>query len=88
MTTQDQIIIICILAFIAVPLGTFITIKTINKLSRPPVNALNRTADNKSNPALIAKFIIDQWNSSEFNKEQDIPFTFSFKFKRVWFTEN
>jgi hypothetical protein len=45
MTTQDQIIIICILAFIAVPLGTFITIKTINKLSRAPVNALNRTAD-------------------------------------------
>jgi hypothetical protein len=45
MTTQDQIIIICVLAFIAVPLGTFITIKTINKLSRPPVNALNRTAD-------------------------------------------
>jgi len=45
MTSQDQIIIICILAFITVPLGTFITIKTINKLSRPPVNALNRTAD-------------------------------------------
>src|ERR1700753_655132 len=45
MTTQNQTIIFCILAFIAVPLGTFITIKTINKLSRPPVNALNRTAD-------------------------------------------
>jgi hypothetical protein len=45
MTTQDQIIIICILAFITVPLGTFITIKTINKLSRAPVNTLNRTAD-------------------------------------------
>jgi hypothetical protein len=45
MTTQDQIIIICVLAFIAVPLGTFITIKTIKKLTRPPVNALNRTAD-------------------------------------------
>lgn len=42
MTTQDQIIIICGLAFIAVPLGTFITIKTIKKLTRPPVNALNR----------------------------------------------
>jgi hypothetical protein len=40
--------------------------------------------DNKSNPALIAKFIIDQWNSSAFNKKEDIPFTFSFKFKRVW----
>jgi hypothetical protein len=40
MTTQDQIIIICILAFISVPLGTFITIKTIKKLTRPPVNTL------------------------------------------------
>src|SRR6266436_86576 len=45
MTTQDQIIIICVLAFIAVPLGTFITIKTINKLSRPPVNTLDRRGD-------------------------------------------
>lgn len=45
MTTQDQIIIISILAFIAVPLGTFITIKTINKLSRPPVNTLVRSRD-------------------------------------------
>lgn len=36
--------------------------------------------DNKSNPALIAKFIVDQWNSSGFNKKEDIPF----KFKRVW----
>jgi hypothetical protein len=45
MTTHDQIIIICILAFITVPLGTFITIKTINKLSRPPVNTLVRSGD-------------------------------------------
>jgi uncharacterized protein YneF (UPF0154 family) len=45
MTTHDQIIIICVLAFIAVPLGTFITIKTINKLSRPPVNTLVRSGD-------------------------------------------
>ncbi len=42
--------------------------------------------NNKSNPALIIKFILDQWNSSGFNKKQDISFTFSFKFKRVWFT--
>jgi hypothetical protein len=42
--------------------------------------------DNKSNPVLIADFIVDQWNSSGFNKKEDIPFTFSFKFKRVWFT--
>lgn len=43
MTTQDQIIIICVLAFIAAPLGTFISIKTINKLTRPPVNTLTTT---------------------------------------------
>ena len=42
--------------------------------------------DNKSNPDLIDEFIIDQWNSSGFNKKQDISFTFSFKFKRVWFS--
>lgn len=35
----------CVLAFIAVPLGTFVTIKTINKLSRPPVNTLVRSGD-------------------------------------------
>ena len=45
MTTQHQIIAVCVLAFIAVPLGTFITIKTINKLTRPPVNVLNRSGD-------------------------------------------
>jgi hypothetical protein len=44
--------------------------------------------DNKSNPALIAKFIIDQWNSSGFNRKEDIPLTFSFKFKRVWFSSH
>jgi hypothetical protein len=45
MTTQDQVIIICVLAFIAVPLGGFITIKTINKLTKPPVNTLVRSGD-------------------------------------------
>src|ERR1700678_108338 len=45
MTTQDQIITICVLVFIAVPLGTFTIIKTINKLSRPPVNTLVRSGD-------------------------------------------
>ena len=42
--------------------------------------------NNQSNPNLIAKFIVDQWNSSRFNKKEDIPITFSFKFKRVWFS--
>lgn len=45
MTTQNEVIIICVLAFIAVPLGGFITIKTINKLTKPPVSSLNRQAD-------------------------------------------
>lgn len=45
MTTQHQIITICVLAFIGVPLGTFTIIKTINKLSRPPVNTLHRSGD-------------------------------------------
>jgi hypothetical protein len=43
MTSQNQIIIACVLASIAVPLGTFVTIKTINKLMRPPVNNLLRS---------------------------------------------
>ena len=42
--------------------------------------------NNKSNSALITKFIVDQWNSSGFNMKKDTPITFSFKFKRVWFS--
>jgi hypothetical protein len=45
MTTQHQIIAICIIAVIAVPLGTFTAFKTINKLMRPPVNTLVRSGD-------------------------------------------
>jgi hypothetical protein len=45
MTHQDQIIIICILAFIGIPLASFTAIKTINKLTRPPVNSLVRPGD-------------------------------------------
>ncbi len=45
MTTQHQIIAACVLAFTAVPLGTFVTIKLINKLTRPPVNTLVRSGD-------------------------------------------
>ncbi len=41
--------------------------------------------NNKSNPALIAKFLYDQWNSSGFNNTTLL--SFSFEFKRVWFTE-
>jgi hypothetical protein len=42
--------------------------------------------NNQSNSALITKFIVDQWNSSGFNKKEDRQITFSFKFKRVWFS--
>jgi len=42
--------------------------------------------DNKSNSALIIKFILEQWNSSGFNLKEDSLITFSFKFKRVWFS--
>jgi len=49
MTTQHQIITICVLAFIAVPLGTFTIIKTIKKLTRPPVNTLVRSGDIEMN---------------------------------------
>ena len=45
MTHQNQIIIFCILAVIAAPLGTFTIIKTIKNLSRPPVNVLHRRGD-------------------------------------------
>jgi hypothetical protein len=43
--------------------------------------------NNKSNSDLIIKFILDQWKSSGFNMKQDTPITFSFKFKRVWFSD-
>ena len=41
--------------------------------------------NNKSNPLLITKFILDQWESSGF--ENKVQMAFSFKFKRVWFSD-
>jgi hypothetical protein len=35
---------------------------------------------------LITKFIMDQWYSSGFNINPGTLITFSFKFKRVWFS--
>jgi hypothetical protein len=43
-------------------------------------------ANNESNPDLIIKFILEQWKSSGFEIKQGIKITFSFKFKRVWFS--
>lgn len=45
MTTQHQIIAFCVLGVIAVPLGTFTLIKTINKIWRPAANTLQRPGD-------------------------------------------
>jgi hypothetical protein len=45
MTHQDQIIIFCILALFAVPVGTFTAIKTVKKLTRPVSNTLVRHGD-------------------------------------------
>ncbi len=42
--------------------------------------------NNKSNPALIIKFIMDQWNTSGFEIRENTIITYSFKFKRVWFS--
>ena len=43
-------------------------------------------ANNKSNPALIIQFIMEQWKSSGFELGEGTILTFSFKFKRVWFS--
>lgn len=40
--------------------------------------------NNKSNSALIHKFILDQFNSSPFEIKRGSQLCFSFKFKRVW----
>lgn len=45
MTHQDQVIAICVLLIITVPLGTFTTIKLIKRLTRAPVNTLVRPGD-------------------------------------------
>lgn len=42
--------------------------------------------NNKSNSTLIIKFVLDQWNSSGFNLREGTLLSFSFKFKRVWFS--
>jgi len=42
--------------------------------------------DNKSNPKLIIKFILEQWLSSGFEVREGTEITLSFKFKRVWFS--
>lgn len=40
--------------------------------------------DNKSNPELIIKFIINQWDSSIFELKKGREITFALKYKRVW----
>jgi hypothetical protein len=43
--------------------------------------------NNKSNSDLITRFILDQWYTSGFELKQDSLITFSFKWKKVWFTD-
>ncbi len=58
-----------------------------NSLSVPTLNLSEPfLVNNKSNSVLIIKFIVDQWNSSGFELKPDVQISFSFKFKRVWFT--
>jgi hypothetical protein len=40
--------------------------------------------NNKSDPALIINFILEQWKSSGFQVREGTIITFSIKFKRVW----
>jgi hypothetical protein len=42
--------------------------------------------NNKSNSNLIIKFILEQWDSSGFELRKDTLLSFSFKWKRVWFS--
>jgi len=42
--------------------------------------------DNNSNSNLIIKFILEQWKSSGFEVKEGTIISFSFKFKRVWFS--
>lgn len=56
-------------------------------LNKPTLNLSEPfLVDNKSNPQLIIKFILEQWISSDFEIREGIKITFSFKFKRVWFS--
>lgn len=43
--------------------------------------------NNRSNSRLITKFILHQWDSSDFNFKVDSQIIFSFKFKRLWLSE-
>ncbi len=45
MTTQHQVIALCVIGFIAVPVGCFTIVKCINKLIRLPENTLHRRND-------------------------------------------
>lgn len=56
-------------------------------LSAPTLNLSEPfLVNNRSNSNLIIKFILEQWNSSGFQIGEGITITFSFKFKRVWFS--
>lgn len=59
--------------------------KKSNSITRATLNLSEPfLVDNKSNSALIIKFILDQWEFSGFELKPDTILSFSFKFKRVW----
>lgn len=64
--------------YLMIPLfvGAHSTTKVTLNLSEPFL------INNKSNPELILKFILDQWDNSGFYINTDI--TFIIKFKRIW----
>lgn len=56
-----------------------------NSISKPRLRLSDPfLVNNRSNPGLIIKFVLDQWNSSGFELKQDIRLSFSLEFKRVW----
>jgi len=56
-----------------------------NSISKPRLRLSDPfLVNNRSNPELIIKFVLDQWNSSGFAIKQDIRLSFSLEFKRVW----
>lgn len=70
--------------FLLIPL--FTTSNTKKSFSKVTLNLSDPfLVDNKSNPVLITKFIMNQWYSSGFNINPGTLITFSFKLKRVWF---
>ena len=68
--------------------NTYLIIPMFRCSKSESVSSLNLSEpfliDNNSNPELILKFIMTQWNTSGFNIKLESQIYFSMKFKRVW----